>query len=194
MPKTTEFPKETPSERLGFLLTAAAWQDSLLQAYRTLLLSSQAPLFALGTALFVADLLLDSTARVYVVSGMVLAIAIGGAYANWRLQSVVKSRSDDVDFWHEEILRHETSFPPRERLFTWFKLRQQSKEDGRVPNDSRRDELLECLSIPALTGAGLGYTRKVIDRQFARTLLGGWALLAAGTVGYAVTVAIAGIP
>ena len=194
MPKTAEFPKETPGDRLGFLLTAAAWQDSLLQAYRTLLLSSQAPLFALGTALFVADLVMTTTARVYIVSGLVLAIAIGGAYVNWRLQDVVRSRSDDVDFWHEEILLRETSLPPQERLFTVFKLHQRDKENGRAPNDPRRDALIESVSIPALTGAGLGYTRKVIDRHFARTLLGGWALLAAGTVGYVVIVAIAGIP
>lgn len=194
MPKPAELPRETPDDRLGFLLAAAAWQDSLLQSYRTLLWSSQAPLLALGTALFVADLLMDSAVRVYVVSGLVLAIAIGGAYVNWRLQSVIRSRGDDVDFWHEEILLREASLPPRDRLFTWFKLRQQNKEQGRAPNDPRRDELLEGLAIPALTGAGLGYTRKVIDRQFARTLLGSWALLAAGTVGYAVTVAIAGIP
>lgn len=183
-----------PGDRLGFLLAAAAWQDSLLQAYRTLLLASQAPLLALGTALFAADLILNSALQVYVVSGLIFAIAIGGAYANWRLQSVVKSRSDDVDFWHEELLLCETSLPPAERLFTWFKLRQWDKEHGRAPNDTRREALLGSVPIPALTGAGLGYTRKVIDRHFARTLLGGWVLLMAGAVGYVVTVAIAGIP
>jgi hypothetical protein len=175
-------------------LSAAAWQDSLLQAYRTLLLASQAPLLALGTAFFVADLAMNSAIQVYVVSGLVLAIAIGGAYANWRLQGVVRSRGDDVDFWHEEILFYETSLPPRERLFTWFKLHQQCKEQGRLLNGPRRDALLESVSIPALTGAGLGYTRKVIDRHFARALLSGWALLTAGTVGYVVTVALTGNP
>jgi hypothetical protein len=31
---------QMPGDRLGFLLAAAAWQDSLLQAYRTMLLTS----------------------------------------------------------------------------------------------------------------------------------------------------------
>lgn len=182
------------SDRLGSLLTAAAWQDSLLQAYRTLLLSSQALLLALGTGLFVADLAMDSAVRVYIASVLVLAIAIGGSYANLRLQGVVKLRSNDVDFWHEEILLYETSLPSPERLFTWFKLYQRGKELGRAPNEPRRHTLLENCSIPDLTGAGLGYTRKVIDQQVARTLLGGWALLAVGALGYMVAVAIAGIP
>lgn len=185
---------KTPADRLGFLLTAAAWQDSLLQAYRTLLLSSQALLLALGTGLFVADLTMNSSVQVYVVSALVLAVAIGGGLTNWRLQRVVRSRSTDVDFWHEEILLHETSLPSKERVFTWFKLDQRGKEQGRAPNDPRRDTLLETYSIPELTGAGLGYTRRVIDRQVTRTLLGGWALLALGALGYAAAVAIVGIP
>jgi hypothetical protein len=184
----------THNDRLGFLLTAAAWQDSLLQSYRTLLLSLQTLLLALGTALFVAGLAMNSPVQVYVVSALVLIIAFGGSYTYWRLQSVIQLRSSDVDFWHEEILLCETSSAPAERLFTWFKIYQQGKEQGRAPNDPRRHTLLEDLSIRDLTGAGLGYTRKVIDRQVGRTLLGGWALLVIGTAGYTVAVAIAGIP
>jgi hypothetical protein len=187
-------PPTEPRDRLAFLLNAAAWQDSLLQAYRTLLVSSQTLLLALGTALFVAGLTMSSEVQVYVVSALVITIAIGGACANWRLQRVVRSRSDDVDFWHEEILLHEKLLPLEERLFTWFKLRQQGKERGRVPNDPRRETSLDQLSVPDLTLAGLGYTRNVIDRQLVGALLGGWALLSVGTAGYVVAVAIAGVP
>ena len=48
-----------------------------LQAYRTLLLSSQALLLALGAGLFVADLAMNSAVQVYAVSALMVAIAIG---------------------------------------------------------------------------------------------------------------------
>lgn len=94
----------------------------------------------------------------------------------------------------KEILLCETSSPPSERIFTWFKHSQRDKEEGRPPNSPREEALLERWSIPDLTDAGLGHTRMVIDRQIGGGLLGGWRLLAFGALGYATAVAIVGIP
>jgi hypothetical protein len=185
---------QTPGDRLGFLLAAAAWQDSLLQAYRTMLLTSQALLLGIGTGLFVAELAMKSQVQVYVVSSLVVVVALGGSRANWRLQRVVRTRSTDVDFWHEEILECERALPLDGRAFTWFKDSQLNREEGRPPNNPRRKAVLKRRSIPELTSAGLGYTRNVIDRQVARILLGGWGLLAFGALGYTTAVAIAGVP
>lgn len=189
--RDSQLPTQVRSGHLEFLLTAAAWQDSLLQAYRTLLLSSQALLFALALALFAADLAMNSAVRVYIASCLVLAIAIAGSYAHWRLQGVVRSRGQDVDFWHEEILLCETSLPAAERAFTRFKFRQQDK--ALVPDSARpRDALPEEYRVSDLTGAGIGYTRNLVDRHVARTLVGGWFLVAVGVVGYMAVVAISG--
>ncbi len=182
------------NDRLEFLLAAAAWQDSLLQAYRTLFLALQAVLLALGTALFAAGLTMKSPVQVYVVSALVLAVALGGLLTHWRLKNVIEMRSSDVDFWHREILLCETSSAPAERLFTRFKIYQQGKETKRMGSDPCRDALLENHSIRDLTCAGLGYTREVIDSHVARTLLGGWGLLLVGAFAYTAIVAIFGVP
>jgi len=162
---------------LAFLLNAAAWQDSLLQSYRTQLLSSQGLLFAFGAALLVAAFSIEPAVAVCGVSTLVLAIAIGGAWAYWRFRRVLESRSEDVDFWHERLIVCEEQLPlEEERVFTSFKCFQRSREI--LPDEHHPGQ---C-SSRELARAGLGDTRGVITPVFASMLLCAWALLAAVAV------------
>jgi voltage-gated potassium channel Kch len=169
-------PLQPSSDNLAFLLSAAAWQDSLLQAYRTHLLSSQALLLAFGVAVFAAGFALKAAVAVCVVSILVLAIAFGGSYACTRLQRAIEGRGEDVDFWHEQIILCEAQLPLEEHVFISFKFSQMDKEPA---PGLRRD----VYPTSKLAAAGLGYTRGVIDLVVARMLLCAWALLALGALG-----------
>lgn len=179
---------------LEYLLTAAAWQDSLLQNYRALLLSSQSLLFALGAGLFVAELAMRSAGRVYLIAGLLLGVSGSGLYATRRLQQVVLARGQDVNFWHQTIILSENELPPHQRPFTAFKVHQkQRRESARYETVFLRKRPVSEDEVRDLIGKGLGHTRRVIDRHLAYLLIGGWCLLILGAVGYAVYAAVAGV-
>jgi hypothetical protein len=163
--------EQPPTDNRAFLLNAAAWQDSLLQSYRTQFLSFQGLLFAFGVALLIAALP-EKPPAACGVSVLVLIVAVIGACANRRLGDVLKSRSEDVDFWHEKLILYERQLPLEERIFTYFKCFQMARE---VLTDKRQS--IQC-SADELARAGLGYTREVITPVFGRVQLVAWVLLA----------------
>jgi len=110
-------------------------QDSLLQSYRNLFLSSQSVLF--GIAVFVAQGRLPALSLLLGCIAFPLLIL-------WR--GITRSRGYDVFFFHLRLLRLEAGETVEQDIFTAFKRWQRQPIDERlskIVSDPRGKELID---------------------------------------------------
>ncbi|EIU7748478.1 hypothetical protein NQO50_004294 [Vibrio vulnificus] len=156
----------------NYIMAAVAWQDTLLQSYRTLHITIQSILLAISVALAVTALNIDDFPSFSVASAICvlihLAILCLQKFSTDKFSGVVAARGNDINWWHKELLRFEHGYPPEERFFTQFKVHQQARRDDYPYLEQlflrSREDLTEQ-DIDRLIGKGLGHTRKVIDLQ-----------------------------
>lgn len=115
----------------------AMWgiQDSLLQSYRNIFLTSQSIIFAV--AVFVA-----SGSKPY-LSFFLLPI---GIYLLWIWFTICRSRGYDVWFFHWQLLKFEDGQPIDSKIFTNFKKWQSlgvKKQKKKLKNDNLGKRLLK---------------------------------------------------
>ncbi len=159
-------------ENKSYIMDIVAWQDTLLQSYRSLHVTIQSILLAISVALAVTALNLNDFPSLTIVSGVCivihLAILILQRSSTSKFSGVVKARGNDINWWHKELLKVEHSCPNDERFFTKFKVHQQA-----CRNDFLHLEQLFLQSsgnlteddIDTLIVKGIGHTRRVIDQQ-----------------------------
>ncbi|MGC9357543.1 MAG: hypothetical protein ACP5GX_06750 [Anaerolineae bacterium] len=167
------------SRDLEYLLEAAAWQDSLLQSYRSLHMTIQSILLAIAAGLFVA--VIGSQSIWGSGAAGVAMVVMGGfqLYAKRRFRGVILSRGEDVNYWHRQIILAEQNREASGRHFTKFKVHQKLRRGG---NQYLEDTFLTTKRITPedvdiLIRKGLGHTRRVIDEQLFKTISGIWAVL-----------------
>jgi hypothetical protein len=183
-----------PTQR-DFLLACAAWQDSLLQSYRTFHVTIQGFLLAAGAAVLAVQL----TGAIQEQASVLLAAAVFNAlftallgFLFWlqrktsnELRHVVDARCQDVDFWHRKIIQSESGLDSSQRTFTEFKVWQQARRasvDHLVP----RFPAAQGISVDdtnELIGKGLGHTREALDINLFGRLQWLWNALLASSVG-----------
>ncbi|MEN9865621.1 MAG: hypothetical protein RL748_1211 [Pseudomonadota bacterium] len=162
-------------EQRDFLLAAAAWQETLLQSYRSLHVTIQGFLIATSSAVLAVQLtgpIQDQSARpLAAVLFNVIFTAIL-AFLFWlqrktafELKGVVESRASDITHWHREIILVENELVSSQRAFTYFKMWQHAHRadvehllPGDLPEQGVSGEALD-----ELIGKGLGHTRRVLD-------------------------------
>lgn len=135
---------------------------------------------------------MTSEARAYSVAALLVCVSAAGMATTVRLRQVVLARGRDVNFWHAKIILVEKELPREQRPFTEFKVHQKQHRQG-LQEMFLADTDIGPHDVEQLIEKGLGHTRRVVDRNLAHMMLGGWFLLVLGSVGYAISIAIGGI-
>jgi hypothetical protein len=124
--------KESASfvEQRDFLLAAAAWQETLLQSYRSLHVTIQGFLIAASSAVLAVQL----TGAVQEQAAQPLAVALFNvvftvllAFLFWlqyktavELKGVVESRAADINHWHKQTIMAENELLSSQRATAGF--------------------------------------------------------------------------
>lgn len=162
-------------EQREFLLAAAAWQETLLQSYRSLHVTIQGFLIAASSAVLAVQL----TGAVQEQSARPLAAALFNvvftallAFLFWlqrktafELKDVVESRASDINHWHRATILAENELESSQRAFTYFKMWQHAhRADVKhlLPRYLAEEGVSEE-AVDELIGKGLGHTRRVLD-------------------------------
>lgn len=123
---------------MRFLLTGVAWQDSLLQSYRSISLSIQAVLIAVGSILLGASAITSSGWAAVLLFVQLIAVFILAWLAFRTMTGVILARGGDVTWWQERLREaEEKAFPEGERgPFTAFKSSQMKQRQLSTPATS----------------------------------------------------------
>ena len=168
-------------EQRAFLLAASAWQETLLQSYRSLHVTIQGFLIAAGSAVLAVQLtgaVQEQSARPFAaaVFNAVFTALLGLLFwLQWKtaaeFQGVVESRAADINHWHKVTMLSENEFEPSQRAFTYFKMWQHAHraDVAHVLPRYLAEEGISEAAVDELVGKGLGHTRRVLDiNLFAR--------------------------
>ena len=93
-----------------FFVAGAAWQESLLQAYRGYLLVTQSILLAISLGFLASQISIQDTASklfLFVPNTVVIVIAFTTLLV---LSSAVNDRTKSVDWWQKRLLKYEQEF------------------------------------------------------------------------------------
>ena len=169
---------------ISYLLTGAAWQETLLQSYRSLHITIQSILLAIGIGLTVASLTIStypSDSLLIIIIACILTCVAGlQIYSTQKFRGVVSARGADINWWHKEIIRKENDCDSKSRFFTKFKIHQQARRKDVSHLEKifiSSNEKLTEEQIDELIGKGLGHTRMVIDQQLFVWISRIWWLL-----------------
>jgi len=162
-------------EQRAFLLAAAAWQESLLQSYRSLHVTIQGFLLAASSAVLAVQLtgaIQEQSSRPLAVVAFNFIFTALLAFLFWlqsrtatELRGVVESRAADINHWHKEVMLSENKLEPPQRAFTYFKMWQHAHRADLTHVLPRYlgEEGLSPEKVEELIGKGLGHTRRVLD-------------------------------
>ncbi len=162
--------------RLTFLWRGAQYQDSLLQAYRSIHFMMQGVLLAIGSALSVSVVLVNDRQKagsIYVLLVIVTVLALRLLYL---MRKLIMSRRDDVNYFHHHILDAEKEMAAAEQVLTQFKAYQKFHKSNQNPatrfsvdplSESGRQQLLE---------KDKEHTRQLLDTNVSVYFLIVWGL------------------
>ncbi len=157
-----------------------------MQAYRSLHVTIQSILLAVGVGLTVASLTIadypNFLPAVLVSATLLTCIAGLHLFSARKFAGVVLARGEDINWWHFELIRKEHSLSPDARYFTRFKIHQQARRKDVTHLEAIFISGSQCSpltneQITELIGKGLGHTRKVIDQQLFAWIERIWWLL-----------------
>lgn len=164
---------------LAYLLNLAALNDSLLQSYRSSLLSTQSIMLALASGL--ATLVLSAATRSSATPALAIEIVISVLSVALLLimHRIIEDRGKDVSFLHNEILRREIELPSAQRYFTAFKIYQRLHRlpSPRIADGMTMERILNSNDVQKVVHTGLSHTRKPLNRWLQWGLLLTWAAL-----------------
>lgn len=163
------------AEHRAFLLAAVAWQETLLQSYRSLHVTIQGFLLASSSAVLAVQLtgaVQEQTSKpiIVFVFNLIFSALLGLLF--WlqsrtakELRGIVESRAADINHWHMELMFSENELNPSKRAFTYFKTWQHAHRadvthvlPNYLPEAGLTPEKAE-----ELISKGLGHTRKILD-------------------------------
>jgi len=168
-------------ERAAHLFAGAAWQDSLLQSYRSLHLALQAIFLAIATGLVIAALSFADPIDLVLIGISFASFFIVGLWSLLNFRRLILARGADVNYWHRQLLRHEASASPRARILLMFKVHQKldRTDGGHLQNLLTGKGEMSDEDLDELVSKGLGHTRRAIDVWLSLGLGFTWILLAA---------------
>ncbi len=175
-----------------YLIAAAAWQESLLQGYRSLHVTIQSILLAIGVGLTVVPFAVADypTFSARALASAVILTCIAGLhfFSSRKFSGVVDARGKDINWWHGELIRTEQRISPASRYFTKFKIHQQARRKDSAHLEeifltTTEGVRLTDEQVKELIGKGLGHTRQVIDHQLFTWIGRIWWLLLASSWG-----------
>jgi len=160
-----------------YLLAAAAWQDSLLQSYRSLHITIQSILLAMSAGLFVAVISLTGLLSSITAFLVLIVMWIFQSFTTQRFKNIITARGEDVNFWHREIILAEQQIEIQQRYFTKFKVYQKlHRQDAEYLQDMfLSSKKAGTKDVEILIEKGLGHTRYAIDEQLFQRISWIWS-------------------
>ena len=130
----------------NFILAAAAWQDTLLQAYRGYLLFTQAIFLAVSVGLLTAQVSSQNYIGKLVFFVPNFSVAVLAVVTLTILHKAIIDRSKSVDWWQRSLLRWEKGSDDS-RYFTTFRIRKEHSFLGPeiVANQLSNDQIESLL-------------------------------------------------
>jgi hypothetical protein len=150
-------------DKLSALWQGAACQDRLLQSYRSFHLTTQSALLVAGAGLTLSVICLDRLPEAALGCCLLLTVSLLAMYLLVKMKRLIRARSEDVDYYHEQIIAAEQLLPEAERVLTAFKVYQKygrRKTDTHFQNTALTEKM-----IGALTEKGKGHTRRFLDKD-----------------------------
>ncbi len=105
---------------VGHVLAQAAWNDSILQSYRGLFLTTQSILVAIGTGLFGIAILADRFVQALLASLLLTVLVAMAVYFTWQVRALIIERRQRVNLSVRWLLEAEKSWPLASRHTTLF--------------------------------------------------------------------------
>ena len=161
---------------LSVLWKGADYQDKLLQSYRNILLTIQSVFTCMGGGLTLAVIFSKTASDFFFTYGLLVVISAVGIYLLYISKNIIHARSEDVDYFHNQIIHFEKSLVNKnDQVLTKFKVYQKyhrKKEDINAFFQSFEvtDEIRQNL-----TEKGKGHTRKLLDYYLYLAFGGVWA-------------------
>lgn len=164
-------------DKLTALWYGARYQDHLLQSYRKLHVGLQTVLIAIGVLLAIATISFGNTTHSNIMYGLLLVVSAVALYMLWAMKKLIAARSEDVNYYHNQLIAAEQHLPKEQQVLTAFKVYQKfGRNEADVTshflnldlNDTVRKQLIE---------KGKGHTRKVLDRNLSIGFLCIWLCL-----------------
>ena len=119
------------TDERNYLLAAATWQETLMQSYRSLHVTIQSILLAVGVGLAVASLTIaeyPSLSPSVIICAFILTCIAGlNLFSTHKFSGVIKARGEDINWLHKQIIRKDYDCDPNTRYFTKFKIHQQAR-------------------------------------------------------------------
>lgn len=151
--------------QLSYLASQSRNFEAMLQTYRQINLTTQSVFLVLGT--FLLSRIVDTShiERALFLEGLLLGLTFFSNIVMLKFQRVIRTRGDDVNWWHREIVRAEQLLPPEERAFTRFKIEQ----SWAVVTEDHVERLLAPVpavtddDITAILGTDIEQIRRVIN-------------------------------
>jgi hypothetical protein len=159
---------------LDTLWRGASYQDHLLQSYRKYHFILQSALLTIATCLTIAILVfghMEGTRALYL---LLLAFTALGLYLLAAMSRLIKARTADVDYYHNQIIEQESTLPKEEQVLTAFKVFQKFGRGKENASEFFRQFQLTDEVRAQLTEKGKGHTRKVLDRNLSFGFLFLW--------------------
>jgi hypothetical protein len=80
------------------------------------------------------------------------------------MRKLINARAEDVDYFHNQIIEHEKSFPKDEQILTAFKVYQKFNRDRtNIAEYFQNFEITDSIRNQ-LTEKGKGHTRRLLDK------------------------------
>ncbi len=179
----------TPVEQRAFLIAAVAWQESLLQSYRSFHLTIQGFFIAAGAVVLAVQLSGTGQQQIPtvkdVISNLIFTLIVGLLFlleytTAVDFKRVVQSRGKNINHWHKELMMLENQLVPLQRSFTFFKTWQRSKQE--TINDDDQKMYLGAEGVTEdkakeLISTDVGHTRQVLDGALFNRLQLVWYFL-----------------
>jgi len=192
---------EQPQDR-DFLLQGTLWQDALLQAYRSLHITFQSILLAIGIGLVVvpmsSPIFPKLTTQAIVATLLLLCLWRLQIFIMLKMRSIVTARGNDVNYWQRAVILAEQKLPSRQRHFTDFKIHQQAcrQNASHLRELFLTDKPISPDQVDVLIGKGKGmwHTRQVVDQQLFAAISFLWVALTLTSIGFAMFGIFAAVP
>jgi len=161
-------------DKLTALWHGAQYQDHLLQSYRKLHVILQAALLVIGVMLTIATLFFKHAKESDLLYSLLIVITVFAWYMLWAMKKLIAARSEDVNYYHNQLIAAEQSLPKEQQVLTAFKVYQKfGRKEADVTQHFLNLELNDALR-KHLIEKGKGHTRKLLDRNLFIGILGVW--------------------
>lgn len=152
-------------KRLEMLWQGAFYQDSLLQSYRNYHLFVQSILIATSAGIIIGILSIASLLTSFFAYCLLVVLSGLGIYLLRKMHTLIIKRGEDVDFFHNQILLFEKSFPKENQVMSMFKVYQKFNRYSENLNEYFEKFELTDEIRSQLTEKGKGHTRRILDKN-----------------------------